>query len=119
MWRSADAIANRLNRICSQFLPHYVSADTLALKYQSIHTFSRDMKRNFHIHLSSTAGSLSLTYDSWLRGTCFYHESLRKTWRYRIIALLREEFKKGCLKLSPSLKYITSYLSVSFRLILR
>ena len=77
--------------------------------FLAIHTFGRDLKKNIHIHLSSTVGGLSLTYDSWLRGTYFYHESLKKTWRYHIIALLREEFKKGCLKLPSSLKHITSY----------
>jgi hypothetical protein len=77
--------------------------------FLAIHTFGRDLKKNIHIHLSSTVGGLSLTYDSWLRGTYFYHESLKKTWRYQIIALLREEFKKGTLKLPPSLKHITSY----------
>ena len=77
--------------------------------FLAIHTFGRDLKRNIHIHLSSTVGGLSLTYDSWLRGTYFYHESIKKTWRYHIIALVREEFKKGCLKLPSSLKHITSY----------
>ena len=77
--------------------------------FLAIHTFGRDLKKNIHIHLSSTVGGLSLTYDSWLRGIYFYHESLKKTWRYHIIALLREEFKKGDLKLPSSLKHITSY----------
>ena len=53
--------------------------------------------------------TLSYMYDSWLRGVYFYHKSLKKTWRYQIIALLREEFKKGDLKLPSSLKHITSY----------
>ena len=77
--------------------------------FLAIHTFGRDLKKNIHIHLSSTVGGLSLAYDSWLRGIYFYHESLKKTWRYQIIALLRKEFKKGCLKLPSSLKHITSY----------
>ncbi|MCR4321701.1 MAG: IS91 family transposase [Candidatus Brocadiaceae bacterium] len=77
--------------------------------FLAIHTFGRDLKKNIHIHLSSTVGGLSLTYDSWFRGTYFYHASLKKTWRYQIIALLREEFKKGDLKLPSSLKHITSY----------
>ena len=77
--------------------------------FLAIHTFGRDLKKNIHIHLSSTVGGLSLTYDSWLRGVYFYHKSLKKTWRYQIIALLREEFKKGDLKLPSSLKHITSY----------
>lgn len=77
--------------------------------FLAIHTFGRDLKRNIHIHLSSTTGGLSLTYDSWLRGFYFYHDSLKKVWRYQIISLLRNEFKKGHLMLPPSLKHITSY----------
>lgn len=77
--------------------------------FLAIHTFGRDLKRNIHIHLSSTTGGLSLTHDSWLRGFYFYHDSLKKVWRYQIISLLRNEFKKGHLMLPPSLKHITSY----------
>ena len=33
-------ITNRLNQICSHFLPHFVRADTLAQKYQGIYTLS-------------------------------------------------------------------------------
>ena len=32
--------------------------------FLAIHTFGRDLKRNIHLHLSTTIGGLSLSYDS-------------------------------------------------------
>lgn len=77
--------------------------------FLAIHTFGRDLKRNIHIHLSTTVGGLSLSCDSWIKSAYFYHDSLKKMWRYQIISLLRKEFKEGRLKLTNSLKHIKSY----------
>jgi len=78
--------------------------------YLAIHTFGRDLKRNFHIHLSATTSGLSLSRDSWVgTQTFFYHNSLKNMWRYSIISLLRKEFKQNRLKLPPHLRYIKSY----------
>ncbi|OHC05241.1 MAG: hypothetical protein A2Z57_03095 [Planctomycetes bacterium RIFCSPHIGHO2_12_39_6] len=75
-----------------------------------IHTFGRDLKRNIHIHLSTTIGGLSTSSNNfWVKGCYFYHDTIKKMWRYRIIDLLREEFKEGCLKLPPHLNHIKSY----------
>lgn len=77
--------------------------------FLAIHTFGRDLKRNIHIHLSTTSGGLSPSRDAWIGGNYFYHLSLKNSWRYKIIALLREEFKMKRLTLPPHLKHITSY----------
>ncbi len=78
--------------------------------FLSIHTFGRDLKRNIHIHLSTTIGGLSPLFDSWVcNNAYFYHDSLKQMWRYEIINLLKCEFKKGKLKLPPHLNYIKSY----------
>lgn len=77
--------------------------------YLAIHTFGRDLKKNIHIHLSTTTAGLSLSYDTWINGAYFYHQSLKNIWRYKIISLLREEFKKGNLTLPPYLQYVTSH----------
>src|SRR4030067_3358133 len=81
--------------------------------FLAIHTFGRDLKRNIHIHLSSTAGGLSLFNETWIGKAYLYHQSLKNTWKYHIISLLREEFKKGLLLLPPHLKHITSYTALS------
>jgi hypothetical protein len=78
--------------------------------FLAIHTFGQDLKRNIHLHLSTTIGGLSLSsYDSWVEGGYFYHDTLKKMWRYEIISLLRREFKEGRLRLPPHLVHIKSY----------
>lgn len=77
--------------------------------YLANHTFGRDLKRNYHLHLSTTIGGLSLSQDSWVKNIFFYDKSLKNMWRYEIITLLRKEFKKGILKLPHYLKHIKSY----------
>jgi len=77
--------------------------------FLACHTFGRDLKKNIHIHLSTTTGGLSFSYDTWINGAYFYHQSLKNTWRYKIISLLREEFKKGKLALPSHLQHGTSY----------
>jgi hypothetical protein len=75
--------------------------------FLAIHTFGRDLKRNFHIHLSSTVGGLCLPdYNSYVETAYFHHKTVKNMWRYRLINLLREEFKKGKLKLPPNLKHL-------------
>lgn len=79
------------------------------------HTFGRDLKRNFHIHLSITKGGLSIqdNYSLWIHAAYFYHDSLKKMWRYKVISFLRNQYKKNNLKLPKSLKHIKSYESFS------
>jgi Putative transposase/Transposase zinc-binding domain len=55
----------------------------------AIHTFGRDLKRNVHIHLSTTLGGLSLNHTQW-KNLFFHQTSLTKTWRYNIITLFRK-----------------------------
>jgi hypothetical protein len=60
----------------------------------AIHTFGRDLKRNVHIHLSTTTGGLSLDYTQW-KNIYFHQTTLMRIWRYQIIKLFREEAQKG------------------------
>jgi len=105
-----------LNRYLMNLIPHIAATiiKDLALErgflpgiFLAIHTFGRDLKRN--IHLSTTAGGPYLFNETWIDKAYFYHQALKNTWKYTIISLLREEFKKGLLKLPPHLKHITSY----------
>jgi hypothetical protein len=77
--------------------------------FLAIHTFGRDLKRNVHIHLSTTVGGLSFSSNFWVRSGYFYHDTLKKMWRHQILTLLRKEFKEGRLKLPRSLKHIKTY----------
>lgn len=83
---------------------------TLPGIFLAIHTFGRDLKRNMHLHLSTTTGGLSLSdYTTWIKGLYFDHKILKTRWRYLIIDLLRTEFKHNTLTLPPELKYIKNY----------
>ncbi len=78
--------------------------------FLAIHTFGRDLKRNIHIHLATTLGGLSINDNNqWLAKAFFYHENIKKMWRFSIVNLLRDEFKKGRLKLPPNLKHLKNY----------
>ncbi|MFQ6084570.1 MAG: IS91 family transposase [Candidatus Aminicenantia bacterium] len=79
------------------------------------HTFGRDLKRNFHIHLSITKGGLSLlnNYNSWISNAFFFHNSIKKMWRYSLISFLRNQYIKSKLKLPDHLKHIKSFNSFS------
>jgi hypothetical protein len=46
--------------------------------YLAIHTFGRDLKRNFHVHLSTTMGGLSPDRKTWVTGLYFHHDVLKK-----------------------------------------
>jgi len=77
--------------------------------YAAIHTFGRDLKRNFHIHLSTTAGGLSPDYQRWIGKAYFHHDTIKAMWRYAVLDLFRAEFKAGRLKLPPHLRHLKSY----------
>lgn len=77
--------------------------------YLVIHTSGRDLKRNIHIHLSTTVGGLTFDNNSWIKNCYFYHETLKNMWKYEIIKLFRNEFKNGNLKLPQYLKHIKTY----------
>lgn len=62
----------------------------------AIHTFGRDLKRNVHIHLSTTTGGLSEDGAKW-KEVYFHQTTLMKMWRYRIIKLFKSLYKKGLL----------------------
>ena len=78
--------------------------------FLAIHTFGRDLKRNFHIHLSTTVGGICLPDRlSYIENAYFHHRPVKNMWKYRILTLLREEFKKGKLKMPPKLRHIKTY----------
>ena len=64
----------------------------------AIHTFGRDLKRNVHIHLSTTNGGITATGDQWKK--VFFHQgTLMKMWRYKIIDLFRKAFRNNELNI--------------------
>ena len=77
--------------------------------YLALHTFGRDLKRNGHIHLSTTAGGLSEDRTTWVSHVYFPHEPLKRMWRYAVINLFRSEFQAGRLRLPKELRHLKTY----------
>ena len=78
--------------------------------YLAVHTFGRDLKRNFHVHLSTTCIGMSNNGDKLIK-LFFNHAPIKRMWRYQCIKLLRELYKKGELTLPSNLSYIRNYTS--------
>lgn len=73
-----------------------------------IHTFGRDLKKNVHVHLSTTLWGLSED-TSQFKKLFFPQKSLMKLWRYAVIKLFRKAYMSGKLILPPELaKTITT-----------
>ena len=64
--------------------------------FTAIHTFGRDLKRNVHIHLSTTTGGITQDGLHW-KNLYFKQETLMKMWRYQIIKLFRAFYRKGLI----------------------
>lgn len=71
----------------------------------AIHTFGRDLKRNVHLHISTTAGGLTEDLQHWKKIT-FYRTSLMKMWRHAIIKLFRQFYQNKQLVIPPALQKI-------------
>lgn len=76
--------------------------------FTAIHTFGRDLKRNVHIHLSTTCGGLSINNTSWIK-LYFPAKPIKEAWRYAVIDLFREQYLAGNLKLPKTLRHIKNY----------
>jgi hypothetical protein len=75
--------------------------------FLAIHTFGRQLTRNYHLHMSVTRGGLTIKdgYDSWKE--LFFHEApVKKEWRKQVINHFIKLFDTGKLKLPKNLSYI-------------
>lgn len=79
---------------------HYLPGIFLA-----IHSYGRDLKYNIHIHLSTTVGGFSIQNpQQYIQGSTIDHQVIKNMWKYQIIKLLRDYFKKGLLLPYPEIK---------------
>ena len=70
--------------------------------FTAIHSFGRDLKRNVHVHLSSTTGGIDINSKTW-KSLFFPHKKLKKLWKNKIIQLFRNHYNEGNLTLTPEL----------------
>lgn len=76
--------------------------DILLGIFIAIHTFGRDLKRNVHFHISTTAGGLTAELTKW-KNISFHQITLMKMWRYQIIKLFRKAYKQNKLVIPASI----------------
>jgi hypothetical protein len=69
----------------------------------AIHTFGRDLKRNVHIHLSTTTGGISKDGTKWKK-LFFVQSKLMKFWRYEIINLFRQAYQKQKISIPKTIQ---------------
>lgn len=69
----------------------------------AIHTFGRDLKRNVHIHLSTTRGGITVDLSEWQK-LYFDETRLMRIWRYEIIKMFRKHHKNNSLTLPASIQ---------------
>lgn len=77
--------------------------------FLAIHTFGKDLKQNYHLHIATTCGGLSFNGKCWKK-LYFHHKKIKTQWRYAVVSLLRHQYKTGQLKL-PQKLCITNYNS--------
>lgn len=84
------ALLNQITKIAAKCIMDIAAKKgVLPGIFIALHTFGRDLKRNVHIHLSTTLGGLFLDGTQWKK--LFFHQTtLMKTWRYEIIRLFRK-----------------------------
>ncbi len=71
--------------------------------FTALHTFGRSLLWNIHVHLSITLGGLGDDGKVW-KSLYYVKKTLMPMWRYEIINLIRQAYKRGELKLPKEMK---------------
>ena len=71
--------------------------------FTALHTFGRDLKRNTHVHLSTTQAGITHDLTQW-KSLFFNQTVLMRMWRQRIIQLFRNAFQNNQLTLPQSIQ---------------
>ena len=79
-----------------------------------IHTFGRDLKRNYHIHLSVTLHGICKDKKK-IKKIYFDHQLLKNKWKYCITNFLRKRYKSGNLNLPKSWHSFNSILNENYK----
>jgi len=97
-------LLNLVASIASKCLLNFAKKKDILLGiFIAIHTFGRDLKRNVHFHISTTAGGLSTNLTKW-KNISFHQITLMKMWRYQIINLFRKAYKQNKLAIPATIQ---------------
>lgn len=73
--------------------------------FLAIHTFGRELLRNYHLHVATTCGGLSKDLKKWVN-VYFNHQLLKTKWKLHVLKLLRQKYAAGELHFPKSLEYL-------------
>ena len=83
------ALLNKIGKIAAQCVKYFAKKKGIIIGiFIAIHTFGRDLKRNVHIHLSTTTGGITLDLTKW-KNLFFHQSTMMRMWRFQIIELFR------------------------------
>jgi len=96
---------NKISKIAADCINDFAKKKKLIPGiFTAMHSFGRNLKRNVHVHLSSTKGGISVTNNTWKE--LFFHQStLMRMWRYQIIKLFRETYNNKQLVIPNSIQH--------------
>lgn len=96
-------LLNQISKIAADCLQSLAKPKKIILGiFIAIHTFGRDLKRNVHLHISTTA--VGLTEDQHWKKISFHRTSLMRMWRYATIKLFRKCYQNKQLVIPPPLQ---------------
>lgn len=92
-------LLNLLSKIAANIIKKIAKLKkALPAIFIALHTFGHDLKKNVHLHVSTTTGGLSDDHSRWIP-LFFHHKTLMTQWRYQIISLFRKLLNRGELNL--------------------
>ena len=107
------SLLNQISRLAAHCIQTFTQEKKLTPGiFIALHTFGRNLKRNVHLHVSTTNGGLSEERSQW-ETVFFEQKTLMKIWRYQIINLFREVYKSQLLISLDRLQTRTSSLQPS------
>jgi hypothetical protein len=104
-------LLNEVGKIAaSTVLTSAKTKDVTPAIFIAIHTFGRDLKRNVHIHLSTTRGGISVDLSKWVK-LYFDETRLMRIWRYEIIKMFRKHHKNNSLTIPASIHKTLNHIN--------
>ncbi len=101
-------LMNRLPKIAAHIISDLAKKKKLIPGiFVAIHTFGRDLKKHYHLHLSTTVGGLAFDKSKYIDKAFYRADSVMKMWRYRVVMMLREEYRSGNIETPASWKVNT------------
>jgi hypothetical protein len=102
-------LLNKISKIAADCLMNIAAKKGIILGvFIALHTFGRSLKRNIHLHVSTTVGGISIELSKWKK-LVFHKHILMKTWRYKIIKLFRDAYRQKLLIIPKNIENLLNH----------